>query len=118
MDNEDVVNYVELYREKASKAHQRVKDNINVNNACIAQLLCEEARIRWLSIVEEDNTPIDDISCMIFELNRGYDIKVHQQRRQNVLNIDTNKVLNELQIKDAQANDNSRRGSQVLYTSQ
>ena len=46
MDNEDVTNYVEFLREKSSKSNIKVKEDINPSNACIAQLLCEEARVR------------------------------------------------------------------------
>jgi serine/threonine protein phosphatase PrpC len=69
MANEDVANFVECYR-TACKAN--VVDNrnteINTQNACIAQILAEEARIRWYSIVEEEDVIIDDISCVIIEL--------------------------------------------------
>lgn len=72
MDNEDVSNFVEVCRMYSAKtANKGHAEEVNVNTACIAQLLCEEARFRWLSIVEEDNVPIDDISCIIIELPKS-----------------------------------------------
>ncbi|OMJ66497.1 hypothetical protein SteCoe_36634 [Stentor coeruleus] len=69
MDNEDVSNFVEVCRMYSAKtANKENTREVNVRTACIAQLLCEEARFRWLSIVEEDNVPIDDISCIVIEL--------------------------------------------------
>ena len=69
MDNEDVVNFVEYYRSLTCREIKKHKDSeISARNSCIAQLLCEEARARWLSIVEEDDVMIDDISCVVLEL--------------------------------------------------
>jgi serine/threonine protein phosphatase PrpC len=69
MDNQDVINFVDLYRSLACKEIKEHKDSeVNVNNSCIAQLLCEEARARWLTLVEEEDVMIDDISCIILEL--------------------------------------------------
>ena len=31
-------------------------------------MLCEEARHRWFTIVEEEDVLIDDISCVVIEL--------------------------------------------------
>jgi serine/threonine protein phosphatase PrpC len=69
MDNDDVANFVEFYRPMSCKEIIRHKDTeVSVSNSCIAQLLCEEARVRWLSVVEEDDVMIDDISCVVLEL--------------------------------------------------
>lgn len=38
-------------------------------NTNIARLLCEEARVRWLSVVEQEDVPIDDISAVVIELS-------------------------------------------------
>lgn len=35
----------------------------------IAQLLCEEARVRWMAIAEYDEISIDDISVIVAEFN-------------------------------------------------
>ena len=31
--------------------------------------MCEEARYRWLGVVEKEDVLIDDISCVIIEIN-------------------------------------------------
>jgi serine/threonine protein phosphatase PrpC len=73
ISNEDAVNFVATYR------HQTVRDvtqsmaleEINTKNCCIAQLLCEEARIRWLAMVENEDSVIDDICCVVFEFDQS-----------------------------------------------
>jgi serine/threonine protein phosphatase PrpC len=70
MENEEVVQFVEVYRKQCIDSNDLPalnKQKIQPNNASIAQLLCEEARMRWFSIVEEEDTMIDDISCIILE---------------------------------------------------
>lgn len=71
MSNEDIVNFVAKYRKLANR---KVEGNISLlvvtpSNACIAHLLCEEARFRWLSIVENEDVIIEDISCVILEID-------------------------------------------------
>lgn len=70
MDNEDVVNFVENYRKECKrKVRNSVQGHlVNPGNSCIAQMLCEEARVRWFSLVKDEDVNIDDISCIIFEL--------------------------------------------------
>ncbi|CAG9333062.1 unnamed protein product [Blepharisma stoltei] len=71
--NQDAVNFVEFYREKCKKGIDGWSGNTltNPGNSCIAHLLCEEARTRWISIVEEEASKIDDISCVIVEFENG-----------------------------------------------
>lgn len=74
MENEEIVNFIECFREKCK--HGNLKKNgtgeiITTDNACIAQLICEEARIRWYSIVEDEDVSIDDISCIVLEFKKG-----------------------------------------------
>jgi len=73
LDNQDVVNFVEYYRNKCRREIEVVsnEEKITQENSCIAQLLCEEARVRWFSIVEEEDVLIDDISCVILEINES-----------------------------------------------
>ena len=69
MDNLDVVNFVELYRPMTCKEIIRHRDSeVSVTNSCIAQILCEEARVRWLQVVEAEDVEIDDISCIVLEI--------------------------------------------------
>lgn len=74
MDNEDVVDFVGHYREKTSKTIEKHNNNPDLFNSCIAQILCEEARVRWFPIVEEDDANIDNISCIVLEFNKKYDL--------------------------------------------
>lgn len=68
MDNEDVINFVERYRGSAKKGELGDPQKISPVTSSIARLLCEEARVRWYSIVEDEDVMIDDISCVIIEL--------------------------------------------------
>lgn len=68
MDNEDVVNFVECFRGGARKGEPHDTTRISPDSSSIARLLCEEARVRWFSIVEDEDVMIDDISCIIIEL--------------------------------------------------
>ena len=70
MENEDVINFIECFRGKCKNENLKSRfNNVDVvpSNSCIAQLICEEARVRWLSIVEEEDVMIDDISCIVLE---------------------------------------------------
>lgn len=71
LDNRDCVNFIERYRRAAQRTCQTTasKANPRVSNTTIAHLLCEEARLRWLGIVEDEGVMIDDISCVIVEMN-------------------------------------------------
>ena len=71
MDNQEVINFIETYRGSCIKGLDICThhNNISFNNTCISHLLCEEARTRWLlKIEDEEETRIDDISCVIIEL--------------------------------------------------
>ena len=71
MENSEVVDYVEAYRHaciKGTVTEGPKGERTRPTNAPIAQLLCEEARMRWLTIVEEEDVVIDDISCVVLEL--------------------------------------------------
>mmetsp|Transcript_22641 Transcript_22641/g.22407 ORF Transcript_22641/g.22407 Transcript_22641/m.22407 type:complete len:173 (+) Transcript_22641:720-1238(+) len=72
LENEDVVHFIEFYRGRCKRGSEdRAFDIVKPENSCIAQLLCEEARIRWQTIIEEEDVMIDDISCLILELNQS-----------------------------------------------
>ena len=96
MDNEDVINFVESVRFLCSKSVLKDRgDNVNLFNSCAAQLICEEARYRWLTFVEEDDIPIDDISCVIVEFNsinhhkvKAITIKKKMMKKKEILGID------------------------------
>jgi serine/threonine protein phosphatase PrpC len=68
MDNQDVVNFVECYRGSCCKGAGAGSGVAMPESSSIARLLCEEARVRWFSIVEDEDVMIDDISCVIIEI--------------------------------------------------
>ena len=84
MDNEDVGTFVECYRNRCKLNVNQVcyGAEITPNNASIAQIVCEEARLRWFTIVEEEDVMIDDISCIVFEIKRtaGTNVVKHSKR--------------------------------------
>ena len=41
---------------------------VRLSNSTIARLLCEEARYRWMGILEKEDVCVDDISCVVLEL--------------------------------------------------
>lgn len=82
MDNEDVINFVECYRELCTNETLNANGGeITVNNSCIAQILAEEARLRWYSIVEEEDVCIDDITCIVIEIKESSLLMKQHSRR-------------------------------------
>lgn len=120
-ENQEVVNFVEYYRNKCVKNVNEplIVDEVSNKNACIAQLLCEEARERWYSIIEQEDVLVDDISCVILELSQSGDLLNNEYVRSGTLReievdrdigdgIQRSPTLNEVQLRDP------RRGSIVL----
>lgn len=71
MSNQDAVNFVAGYKDLAKRTiFGDINDVVNIKNSCIAQLLCEEARVRWLALVENEDSMIEDISCIILEFDQ------------------------------------------------
>lgn len=70
MENQEVSDFVEAFRQRSVRGVQMplYVDVVEPTNVCIAHLVCEEARARWLSIVEAEDVLIDDISCVVLEL--------------------------------------------------
>lgn len=64
MSNQEVVDFVENHRHKCRQDYDNEKDvqYVSYDNATIAHLLCEEARVRWLTFIEAEDVLIDDIS--------------------------------------------------------
>ena len=73
LDNRDAINFIERYRRSAQRVCNTkvTKANPRATNTTIAHLVCEEARLRWLGIVEDEGVMIDDISCVVVEMNSG-----------------------------------------------
>ena len=70
MENQEVCDFVEAFRHKSVRdvTLPKFAEVVEPGKVTIAQLLCEEARARWLSIVEAEDVLIDDISCIVLEL--------------------------------------------------
>mmetsp|Transcript_1633 Transcript_1633/g.3520 ORF Transcript_1633/g.3520 Transcript_1633/m.3520 type:complete len:415 (-) Transcript_1633:38-1282(-) len=66
MTNEEVIDFIEYFR-RYSKKNESLPRETNPHECTIAQLICEEARVRWLSLVEEEDVLIDDISAVVVE---------------------------------------------------
>ena len=73
MENQEVSDFVEAYRHKSLRgvAEPKPLPSVQPDTVAIAQLLCEEARARWIHVVEAEDVHIDDISCIILELQVG-----------------------------------------------
>ena len=70
MTDQEVVNFVEKFRRQCLKSPTaKPAYPIRPANSVVSQLLCEEARYRWLGLVEEESVAIDDISCLVLELD-------------------------------------------------
>lgn len=70
MENAEVMSFVATYRNRCAKTMtRRTTDSVKLNNSIIAHLLCEEARLRWVELIETEDVVIDDISCIILDFN-------------------------------------------------
>jgi serine/threonine protein phosphatase PrpC len=69
MDNLEVLNFVEMWRDRCSQ----VADDVfpaNCKNSTVARMLAEECRYRWLSHVQNEGSVIDDISCVVIDFSK------------------------------------------------
>ena len=110
MENWEVANFVEYCRGAASAEIEKGRQgNVNIANSCVAQLLCEESRFRWLKVVEQDDVVIDDIACIVVELPKMI------LERINYINPPGRKAQGEVieinEINQAMNGQNPRRGS-------
>lgn len=69
MRNLEVIDFIEFHRSTSAKEVAQVRGPVMFTNTSIAQLVCEEARMRWMELVQERDLVIDDISCLIVEFN-------------------------------------------------
>eukprot|EP00742_Colponemidia_sp_Colp-10_P002332 GILJ01002488.1.p1 GENE.GILJ01002488.1~~GILJ01002488.1.p1 ORF type:complete len:365 (-),score=51.72 GILJ01002488.1:87-1181(-) len=60
MTNDEVIQFVDEHRHSASRSDE---------GSHVAQLLCEEARKRWLVLAAEEDAIVDDISCVVMEFH-------------------------------------------------
>ena len=68
MENIEVVNFVERFRLACQVKDLNPVYPAKACNSTIARLLCEEARYRWMGILEKEDVCVDDISCVVIEL--------------------------------------------------
>ncbi|CAG9322694.1 unnamed protein product [Blepharisma stoltei] len=68
MTNEEVVSYLEKFSSQSNRKGLKAEFPITPLNATISRLLCEEARKRWIEISKKENVMIDDISCLVIEI--------------------------------------------------
>lgn len=66
IDNEDVVVFIESFRKKCLSTCLP-PDNVEASSTIIAQLLAEEARMRWLKVISEEDVMVDDISVIVLQ---------------------------------------------------
>ena len=118
MDNHDVCNYVEYFRTKCLREHRKIPkgESISHKNSNIAHMICEESRTRWLSIVEEEDVLVDDISCIIIELNPGDNRAILNQKKAKIMKFnaegDSQAYIRAPSIKEVRVKD-PRRGTVV-----
>ena len=122
MDNEDVGTFVECYRGKCKTNINScpLGPEVNSSNTCISHIVCEEARMRWFTIVEEEDVMIDDISCIVLEIRKGESLLMKHSKRpvpveevvENVPEEETGGLRRAPTLKDIAVRD-PRRGSFV-----
>jgi len=90
MENQEVCDFVEAFRNKSPRdlTVPRMLEVVAPGKVTISQLLCEEARARWLTVVEAEDVLIDDISCVILELKIVGERKRKAPQRTNAPNKD------------------------------
>jgi serine/threonine protein phosphatase PrpC len=73
MENDEVVAFLERYRHAAQRnvTGPVVGPPASCTTATIAQMICEEARTRWFSILEHHQIFIADISCVVVEFRQA-----------------------------------------------
>lgn len=66
LSNEEVACFVDMYMDVSRKGGKEGKAKVGA--VSIARLVCEEARYRWMGLVETEGVVVDDISCIVIEL--------------------------------------------------
>lgn len=67
LSNEEVTCFVDMYLGVSRKEGGK-EGKAKVGAVSIARLVCEEARYRWMGLVETEGVVVDDISCIVIEL--------------------------------------------------
>jgi hypothetical protein len=90
MSNQEVVDFVETFRRHCRKTMEGdprclvTVRTIQALSTNIAHLLCEEARYRWLKLVQDEDVIIDDISCVVMELTSLLPFTSKRKNREEV----------------------------------
>lgn len=82
MDNSEVVDFVERFRYSCTGDTNLYP--AKPENSSISRMLCEEARYRWLGVVQRDDVMIDDISCIVVEVGNvepGERVEIPEKER-------------------------------------
>lgn len=118
MDNDDVINFIENYRKLCKlKTRCSVQGHlVNPSNSSISQMLCEEARVRWFSIIKEEDVTIDDISCVILQL-KDTPLKVHTKNQNLTTKLQSSNENLEPNKIQYYSNKDLKRGSLLIPTS-
>jgi serine/threonine protein phosphatase PrpC len=69
MENQEVVNFVEKFRECCEISGLTSEFPALPQNSSISRLVCEEARFRWYGLIEAEDVNIDDISCIVVDIS-------------------------------------------------
>jgi serine/threonine protein phosphatase PrpC len=86
MDNQEVCNFVDKYKELCVDISVKDKPNVSESNSCVAEFLCEEARYRWLGICKNEDVPIDDISALVVEIKPKKHFVTPSMKRKGITN--------------------------------
>jgi serine/threonine protein phosphatase PrpC len=81
MENIEVINFVDSLKKDCSNSSNLYP--ARPDNSSIARLLCEEARYRWCEVIEKEDVMIDDISCIIIDLEDIHSTFKSKQRERN-----------------------------------
>lgn len=73
MEDVEVVKFVEKYRETCTKGIETWQTGTPVpaSSVSIAHLLCEEARMRWVRILEKERNFMEDITVIVTEFEES-----------------------------------------------
>jgi hypothetical protein len=74
MENQEVADFVNKHRHDSN--HDLSKSStacVTVENSHIARLLSEEARVRWMTVVENEGVIVDDITALVIEFSGIHD---------------------------------------------
>ena len=82
MENIEVINFLDSVRKDCSSPSDLYPARLS--NSSASRLLCEEARLRWFKIIEEEDVMIDDISCIVVDLEDIQSSLKSQVRERNV----------------------------------